>query len=124
MSRPFEIELHLVGGRVIRFDLSEEDVRERALWPENHRALAELNADAPDERTRLRRAAYQVVLRVVEEFQVTARAHPISTAEADGAWIRPNETLEAAHLRDPDAGADRDAFGWVERPVSNPGAGG
>lgn len=112
MSAPFEIELHAIDGTVVRFELTEDEIRDRAHQPENHLALAELESGEPDERTRLRRAAYQVVLRLVEEFQITARAHPTATADGSSVWIAPSESLRGARLRDPDAGGD--AFSYLE----------
>ena len=118
---PFEIELHLAGEKVVRYDLSEDEVRERATWPENARALAVLNDPGePDERVRLRMACYEIVLVMVEQFQTTARAHPVAVTAADGVWVMPSESLQAVRLRDPDAGDVREAFRFVERAKASP----
>jgi hypothetical protein len=115
MGGPFEIQLHLAGDKIVTYELTEDEVRERAAWPENGRALVVLNSpDEPDERTRLRMACYEIVLVMVEQFQMTARAHPVSVAAADGVWVMPSESLQAVRLRDPDAGDVRSAFRFVE----------
>jgi hypothetical protein len=114
-GKPFEIELHLHGDQVVKYSLSEEDVRARARTPRNRLAATALALTTnADERTRLRSAAYQLV----HEMLDPESSPTVSVVEGDAVWVIPVASIRAVRLVDGEVAGDSAAFSFVDRASS------
>jgi hypothetical protein len=116
MAEPFVIELHLGGSKVIKYTLTEDEVRDRVTRGREMPALAVLRDESePDERKRLRTAAYYLLRRSLDPAEVTAdfpAGRTVSVVDDDGVWIVPLSSIQTVYLRDPSVAGDAKAFGF------------
>jgi hypothetical protein len=116
MGKPFTVELHLQGGKVVQYTLDEDEVRNRARV--GVAAGVVNDPSEPDERKRLRTGAYDIFLKTMDPtsgISADSGGQSVSVIDGDGVWVIPPRSIAAVRLVDPETAPEHPAFGFVDR---------